>query len=75
MVRHNEIRWMIAASFSLVVFTFLASLIVFYLGYLWLTWIGVLIGMGPHVITEIWMMNPRVLEEGEASRHRGTGPA
>jgi hypothetical protein len=75
LVRHNEIRWMITASLSLVIFTFIASLIVFRLGYLWLTWIGVLIGMGPHVIFEIWMMNPRVLEKSKESSHRRTGPA
>jgi CHASE2 domain-containing sensor protein len=75
LVRHNEIRWMIAASLSLVIFTFFASLIVFRLGYLWLTWIGVLIGMGPHVISEIWKMNPRVLEEDEESSHGRARPA
>jgi hypothetical protein len=75
LVWHNEIRWMIAASLSLVIFTFLASLIVFRFGYLWLTWIGVLIGMGPHVIHEIWKMNPRVRAEGEESSHVRTGPA
>ena len=74
-VRHNEIRWMIAASLSLVIFTFFASLLVFLCGYLWLTWIGVLVGMGPHVILEIWKMNPRVRAEGEESSHGRTGAA
>ena len=61
--KYYNIRWMINASLFLLVAVILASLVIFRFGYLWLTWIGVLIGMGPHVIIEIWRMNPRVLKE------------
>ena len=64
-VERHKIRWMIGASMSLVPAAFLVSLAVLSMGhYLWLTWIGVAIGMGPHVILEIWKMNPAVSEKG-----------
>ena len=55
---------MLVAVIGVVVLSFLVSLPVFYYGHvLWLGWIGVTIGMAPHVILEILEMNPPVPDD------------
>ncbi len=56
----SSLRPMIAASFLMVPAALLLSAMAFWLGFIWLSSIGVAVGLMPHVILEIWRMNPEI---------------
>jgi hypothetical protein len=49
---------MILATIALLPFTLIVSGVILYLGYVWLTCIGVALGIMPHALLEIYKMNP-----------------
>jgi hypothetical protein len=66
--RWSSLRPMIAASFLMVPAALALSAIAFWLGYIWLSCIGVAVGLMPHVILEIWRMNPKISHSAHAGR-------
>jgi hypothetical protein len=59
---------MIAASFLMVPAALLLSAGAFWLGFIWLSCIGVAVGLMPHVILEIWRMNPAISHSSHAGQ-------
>jgi CHASE2 domain-containing sensor protein len=56
--RLSSIQSMILATIALLPFTLIVSGVILYLGYVWLTCIGVALGIMPHALLEIYKMNP-----------------
>ena len=56
--RLSSVRSMILATVALLPFILIMSGVILYLGYVWLTCIGVAFGIMPHALLEIYKMNP-----------------
>ena len=56
----GTVQRMIKRSINLVIVAFLLSILFWLFHRIWLGWVGMIVGLSPHLLTEIYQMDPRV---------------